>query len=235
VPGPTTILPARSSKSTTTTTTWMKSLLLRRLTLVETSVRSWRAPLASSNVLRYPGRDLRLRLTKHESYSTSPTHPTNSEDVQPLPLQNSSVAAEEDTEAEKPKRRTRSSSQKETEPLPQLPSSLNILWAPHYESNRIESPQSATIPPDFVFDEVLENLQVTLHPQIQHRATYSSAAGPPVEPTFALYCPIEGGDYIIDETVYELARKTGSDVVVLDAVQLAAGESGQFGKGMTCV
>ena len=43
---------------------------------------------------------------------------------------------------------------------------------------------------------------------------------------------IEGGDYIIDQTVQELARRTDSDVVVLDAVQLAAGEWGAFGKGM---
>jgi hypothetical protein len=46
-----------------------------------------------------------------------------------------------------------------------------------------------------------------------------------------LYCPIEGGEYVIDETVRELARRTGSEVVVLDAVQLAAGEWGHFGKG----
>lgn len=47
----------------------------------------------------------------------------------------------------------------------------------------------------------------------------------------ALYCPIEGGEYLIDETVRELARRTGSDVVVIDAVQLAGGEWGHFGKG----
>ena len=52
-----------------------------------------------------------------------------------------------------------------------------------------------------------------------------------VEPALALYCPIEGGDYVLDETVREMARRTGADVVVLDAVQLAAGECGHFGKG----
>lgn len=36
---------------------------------------------------------------------------------------------------------------------------------------------------------------------------------------------------MIDDTVRYLARETGSDVVVLDAVHLAAGESGHFGKG----
>jgi hypothetical protein len=36
---------------------------------------------------------------------------------------------------------------------------------------------------------------------------------------------------VIDETVRELARRTNSEVVVLDSVQLAAGEWGHFGKG----
>lgn len=36
---------------------------------------------------------------------------------------------------------------------------------------------------------------------------------------------------MIDETVRELARRTDSDVIVLDSVQLAAGEWGAFGKG----
>ena len=52
-----------------------------------------------------------------------------------------------------------------------------------------------------------------------------------VEPTLALYCPIEGGDYVVDETVKELARSVGGDVVVLDCVQLAAGSVGRFGPG----
>ena len=33
------------------------------------------------------------------------------------------------------------------------------------------------------------------------------------------------------EMVKEMARQTNADVVVLDAVQLAAGECGHFGKG----
>lgn len=72
---------------------------------------------------------------------------------------------------------------------------------------------------------------MAFHPQSQHRGTFASGSGPLVEPSLALYCPIEGGDYIIDETVRELGRQTGAEVVVLDAVQLAAGECGLFGKG----
>ena len=42
---------------------------------------------------------------------------------------------------------------------------------------------------------------------------------------------MEGGEYVLDETVRELAWRTGAEVLVIDAVQLAAGEWGHFGKG----
>ncbi|KAF8078024.1 hypothetical protein FPV67DRAFT_1557446 [Lyophyllum atratum] len=96
-----------------------------------------------------------------------------------------------------------------------------------------EDPPGPNDGPDFLadakFDDALNKLLITLHPQTQHRATYTSPLGAPTEPTLALYCPIEGGDYIIDATVAELARRTGAEVLVLDAVQLAAGEWGHFG------
>lgn len=148
----------------------------------------------------------------------------------PLPPSGASpeVPAEE---AEKARRKTRvSTASKDSEPTPPLPNDLNVLWQP---ANDGTEPNASHLPPSEVLDEVLTNLHITLHPQTQHRAVYTTPLGPPSEPTLALYCPIEGGDYIIDETVRELARRTGSDVVVIDAVQLAAGEWGHFGKG-TC-
>ena len=54
----------------------------------------------------------------------------------------------------------------------------------------------------------------------------------PLEPSVTLYCPIEGGTYVIDATVQELARRTDSDVLILDALDILAGEWGPFGKGM---
>ncbi|KAF9780481.1 AAA-domain-containing protein [Thelephora terrestris] len=118
-------------------------------------------------------------------------------------------------------------------PHSQLPASLEILWSP--ESNPRTStasdPQNANLPPSEIFEDVLDNLHVTFHPKTQHRATYTpQEGGSTVEPTLALYCPIEGGDYVIDETVKELAKRVGADVVVLDCVQLAAGSAGQFGQ-----
>ncbi|KAH9981234.1 hypothetical protein BGW80DRAFT_1434423 [Lactifluus volemus] len=89
-------------------------------------------------------------------------------------------------------------------------------------SNGKNEPSISSTPALTVFEEVLNNACLSLQPQTQHRAT------------LALYCPIEGGNYVIDETVRELARRTGSDVVVLDAVHVAAGEWGHFGQGVLC-
>jgi len=67
---------------------------------------------------------------------------------------------------------------------------------------------------------------MTLNPHIQSCATSATS-----EPTLALYCPVEGATYTIDNTVKEIARRAGADVLVLDAVELAAGEWGHFGSG----
>lgn len=128
-----------------------------------------------------------------------------------------------------------------------LPKGLNVLWTPEdlgsspiattpsaptdTASTSPGSPPHNPLPPGGLFAEILNNLLITLHPHTQHRATYATASSSLTEPTLGLYCPIEGGDYIIDETVKELARRTGSEVVVLDAVQLAGGEWGEFGEG----
>ena len=112
-----------------------------------------------------------------------------------------------------------------------LPDNLDILWIPDNVQAETDFLNNIALPPPELFEEALTNLHITLHPQTQHRAAYASSSGPPLEPTLALYCPIEGGDYVIDATVRELAQRTGSEVLVIDAVQLAAGECGQFGKG----
>ena len=130
---------------------------------------------------------------------------------------------------EKPTRRQRvpppTSSPRDADDRPQLPPELDILWLPD------SSPNASVLPPPELFEEALTNLHIALHPQTQHRAAYSSPTGPPIEPTLALYCPVEGGEYVLDDTVRELARRTDAEVLVIDSVQLAAGEWGHFGKG----
>ncbi|THU86408.1 AAA-domain-containing protein [Dendrothele bispora CBS 962.96] len=137
-------------------------------------------------------------------------------------------------EPEKPKlarrgRQSPTTTSTKDAPLAELPEALDILWTPGSNPPDGEPSDSTILPPPEIFEEVLHNLLVTLHPQTQHRAAYSTPLGAPKEPTLALYCPIEGGDYIIDATVEELARRTGAEVLVIDAVQLAAGEWGEFG------
>ncbi|THH11835.1 hypothetical protein EW145_g398 [Phellinidium pouzarii] len=139
---------------------------------------------------------------------------------------------EKSLDAEKTKRpRKPKTAEAEAESVQPLPPGLNILWSP----DTMEPASSSALPPAEIFQEVLTDLLITLHPQTQHRGAYASSAGPMVEPTLALYSPFEGGDYIIDETVKELSRRTDSDVVVLDAVQMAAGEWGSFGKAATAL
>ncbi|KZT67710.1 AAA-domain-containing protein [Daedalea quercina L-15889] len=132
-------------------------------------------------------------------------------------------------EPEKPRRRRAVASSKDTDPLHPLPRGLDILWTPENDPSASASIQHALPPPE-IFEDILHDLHITLHPQTQHRATYTSPSSSPIEPSLALYSPIEGGDVYVDETVREMARRTGAEVVVLDSVQLAAGPCGEFGK-----
>ena len=104
-----------------------------------------------------------------------------------------------------------------------------IIFVP--SKSYLESPHSS-FPPLEIYEDALDKLLITLHPKNQARSVLQlSGSRRPIEPTLGLYCPIEGGDNIIDSTVHELAFFTGAEVLVLDAVQLAAGEWGIFGKG----
>ncbi|KAJ3862484.1 hypothetical protein EV359DRAFT_45080 [Lentinula novae-zelandiae] len=140
----------------------------------------------------------------------------------------SSTSLPDDLDKFKGKRRivSSSSTSKERETV-EIPEGLHILWNP--DELPAEPLNPGSVPPPEILEEVLHNLLATLHPHTQHRAAYPPPLAQSEEPTLALYCPIEGGDYIIDSTVVELARRTGSEVLVLDAVQLAAGEWGYFG------
>ena len=110
-----------------------------------------------------------------------------------------------------------------------------ILWQPNtpppsapFPSD--ENPYDSGLPEPWLLQDVYETLLLALHPQTQHRATYSSSTSLAIEPTLGFYCPIEGGDYVIDSTVRSLARRANADVVVLDALELSAGEHGIYGK-----
>ncbi|KAI0831419.1 AAA-domain-containing protein [Trametes gibbosa] len=221
----------------------MRSHLLARRTrsLVKTVAKYPRAQLSSTHAVRYPRKDpsssqLSPHFARRAISSETSTHDQleSADPVAPVaPSSDAPDTPSSDDVEDKPKRRTRVSSVtlRDADSV-SLPPDLNILWTPEDEpSDPLSSgTQSTTLPPPEIFNEVLHNLHIVLHPQTQHRAAYSSGGAPLSEPTLALYCPIEGGDYIVDATVREMARRTGADIVVLDAVQLAAGECGHFGK-----
>lgn len=130
-------------------------------------------------------------------------------------------------------RRTRSTNVKEPEPV-ELPDGIqqHVLYEPSSPFSQNDTLQGALPPPE-IFEEALDKLLITFHPQNQARSlAVSSSSSRPVEPTLGLYCPFEGGDFILDMTVHELAYRTGAEILTLDTVQLAAGEWGIFGKGI---
>ena len=206
----------------------MRSCILLRRTGLPTRTASvaTRALLSYSGPARYPRNDPPSKVVKGTRVtrraSTSATRP---QDPGSAPTPNDC-----DPPAREPASLTSENEPSSSSQPLQAPANESFSWAHH----SLPEPEPSTLPPPEVFEEILNNVYLALHPQAQHRATYSTQSGSPSEPTLALYCPIEGGNYVTDETIRELARRTGSDVIVLDAVHLAAGECGHFGQGM-CV
>ncbi|KAE9411593.1 hypothetical protein BT96DRAFT_804317 [Gymnopus androsaceus JB14] len=54
---------------------------------------------------------------------------------------------------------------------------------------------------------------------------------PHPEKAVSLFAPFHGGTAIIDEVVKVVARKVNADVLMLDALDLAAGQHGLLGEG----
>ena len=200
-------------------------LLLRRTRLSKASSVSTRALLSYSGPARCPRNDTRptparvSRVARRASTSSS-----KSPEANPSPS-----TQKPNPPSREPTAPNGKNAPDATAPAPalQVSNEQNFFWP--YQS--LSESESVTLPPPEVFEEVLNNVHISLHPQTQQKAAFSTPSGPPIEPTVALYCPIEGGNYIIDDTVRELARRTGSDVVVLDSVHMAAGEWGHFGEG----
>ena len=126
---------------------------------------------------------------------------------------------EGDTAAKRPRtRRVRTSQEKESDPPPRpvLPDSLltSITWTPEQDSS------DAHLPPPYILDDIHAKLTVLFHPHAQSS-----------DPTLALFCPIEAGEWIVDETLQELARRSDLEIITIDAAHLAAGSAGDFGQG----
>ncbi|KAG8769295.1 hypothetical protein FRC12_005050, partial [Ceratobasidium sp. 428] len=101
---------------------------------------------------------------------------------------------------------------------------LDSMW----NSSAMSNADSRALPPPYHLEDALSQLRITLLPKTQRKAVHVIEGSQLVEPTLALYCPVEGGEYVIDATVKDLAEKTNSEVQVIDMAQVAAGEWGSF-------
>ncbi|KAG8777405.1 hypothetical protein FRC12_000380 [Ceratobasidium sp. 428] len=153
-------------------------------------------------------------------------------DDAPGTITSAKIDADNAQDGDKPKRRVGRPAGAPSKPPPPPPPVVRAAIDP--DANIWSGPtldEARALPPDDMLQDALAQLLVTLQPQTQYRAAYLGPGGTPlVEPTMALYCPIEGGDHVIDDTVKELANRIQADVIVIDAAQLAAGEYGSFGK-----
>ncbi|QRW09736.1 AAA family ATPase [Ceratobasidium sp. AG-Ba] len=106
------------------------------------------------------------------------------------------------------------------------PCALDAMW----KSQAMNKVDPRALPPSCYLEDALSQLRTTLLPKVQHNAAHVVLGSQIVEPTLALFCPIEGGEYVIDATVKELAEKTNSEVQVIDMAQVAADRWGVFGE-----
>jgi hypothetical protein len=226
---------ARSALSVTTATRRARSIYAPITTAAPVAARQPRKPrVAEGRPLTVPVVGMSDTAQAGPSSSTGIVEERDVVDTEASPPRPPPDAPDEPApeDAEKPKTRRARTVKEPSSTTSTLPVGLDVLWQPASDGSAADVD---ALPPADVFGEALTSVRVALHPQTQNRATYASAGDAPVEPAIALYCPIEGGDYVLDEAVRELARQTGADVLVLDAVQLAAGEWGTFGKGMLLI
>ena len=101
------------------------------------------------------------------------------------------------------------------------------------------SPVPPPLPhPELPSEETLVVLEATIVESLHvgrtlHGKTLSSPRGGhvPPEPIVGVYCPLEGGSYVLDAALEEIASRLGGDLVELDAVELAAEGLGSLGPG----
>ncbi|KZT60392.1 AAA-domain-containing protein [Calocera cornea HHB12733] len=177
------------------------------------------------------------RATEQPAEATVPEPEPEPVEAAQQPAEAPSAEAEEEKaparEEDKPRRR-RTTTTRTTTALPgELPPEYasSHLWLPDAPPTPAPETDSVGLPPPQMLHDALTSLLLCLHPQTQHRSLYPGPGGQSqVEPTLAMYCPMEGGDYVLDATLREVAKRAGAEVVVLDMAQLAAGIHGIFGR-----
>lgn len=127
-------------------------------------------------------------------------------------------------------------------PPPSTPSSSSSTPPPPPE----EDPTSRAFPPppppgpqpELPSEETLAVLQATVFESLHvgralHGKNLSASRGDltPPEPIVGIYCPLEGGSYVLDSAMEEIAARLGGDLLELDAIELAAEGLGSLGPG----
>ncbi|KAJ2930112.1 hypothetical protein H1R20_g6979, partial [Candolleomyces eurysporus] len=123
------------------------------------------------------------------------------------------------------------------------PSFINhFLWAPEQPTTAGENPiamgpseDSEGTPPVFRFTGSVQSklsslVALAFSKAEKPRSASVSVSDVPSERCLVLSCPTIEGTHIIDAAVRHVANKQGADVLVLDALELAAGKLGSIGK-----
>ncbi len=143
--------------------------------------------------LRYPLNRKRL------GYLPNPHYRQRTGNKLPLRLQPTIPTRDKSVPRPRRTRATASSTGKDIDPLEFPPGLENdILYVP---TQSLLDSRPGGLPPPEIFEEALDNLLINPYiPQNQNRSLISSSTSSsrPVEPTLGLYCPIEGGDYVLD-------------------------------------
>ncbi|CAE7206546.1 unnamed protein product [Rhizoctonia solani] len=121
------------------------------------------------------------------------------------------------TEPEAPSEKTEEDPTKEASPEPSKFSEgfLQGLWNP-----QVLQESNTYLPPKHMLDDIHAQLSIVLSPTTQSRAARSDKDKPVSEPSLTLYCPLEGGEHVVDATVQALADRCNADILMLDLSQL---------------
>lgn len=96
----------------------------------------------------------------------------------------------------KPRKRSGRPSGSPNKPPSSSPPTVRAAVGPEaiWSGRALGGDEARALPPDDMLQDALSQLLVTLQPQTQYRAAYTTNGAPLVEPTMAIYCPIEGSD-----------------------------------------
>jgi hypothetical protein len=119
----------------------------------------------------------------------------------------------------------------------------HFLWSPREPLKDSISADGAPEPsPPYTYtvsDELLAQVQAIVSYNFTHASrpadtVQSKGAAVEIasERSITLYCPHRGGQPVIDSVIKTVAARERADVLVLDALELAAGKYGVFGEGV---